>query len=794
VPSILRYDEYVPEQEPLREALTTVGNGRFATRGAAPECRAGGVHYPGTYVAGVYNRLVTEVAGRDLENESLVNVPDWLPFTFRIGEGPWFDIDEVEILDYCAALDMGSGVFERSVRFRDEAGRVTRLAQRRLVHMTRDEIAALSSTIIAEDWSGTLTIRSWIDGSVENRGVERYRDLAGDHLEVLERSAGPVALLRARTVQSRIEIFEAARLRCWRDGRRVDAEFAPFEPQDGAGAEVTIEVDRGSTVTAEKVVALTTSRDRAISEPGAAARRAVEEAEDFAGLERSHAEAWQDLWNRFGIDVVTGDERCRMITDLHLFHLLQTTSPNSIDLDVGIPARGLHGEAYRGHIFWDELFVYPVLHTRVPEIARSLLLYRYRRLGAARRLAADNGYRGALFPWQSGSSGREESQVLHLNPRSGRWIPDETHRQRHIDIAVAHNAWRYYRATGDTGFLARYGAELLLEIARFWASIATEGEDGRYDIVGVVGPDEFHTSDPNWDGEGLRNNAYTNVMASWVLRTAPSVLDGVPSVDRERLVGRLGLSPEELEQWANVAGRLRVPMHDGVVSQFEGYEALEELDWDAYRDRYDDIQRLDRILEAEGDDVNRYKVSKQADVLMLLYLLSFEEPSELFDGLGVDFGPGLLERTIEYYLDRTAHGSTLSRVVHSWVLARSDRRRSMDLFLRALQSDIDDIQGGTTREGIHLGAMAGTVDLLQRGYSGMEVRHGVLRFKPRLPKEISRLGFRVFVRGRWVDVSIEGEHLTLTSEVTGAPPLPCECRDDRAELESGSTVVFETRT
>ena len=166
---------------------------------------------------------------------------------------------------------------------------------------------------------------------------------------------------------------------------------------------------------------------------------------------------------------------------LHLFHLLQTVSPNSVDLDVGVPARGLHGEAYRGHVFWDELFVLPLLNLRLPELARTLLRYRSRRLPAARRAASAAGLGGAMFPWQSGSDGREESQQLHLNPRSGRWLPDATSRQRHINIAVAFNVWQHYQATGDGYFLSSTGAGMLLEVARCLADLAREDPaTGRY--------------------------------------------------------------------------------------------------------------------------------------------------------------------------------------------------------------------------------------------------------------------------------------------------------------------------
>jgi len=402
-----------------------------------------------------------------------------------------------------------------------------------------------------------------------------------------------------------------------------------------------------------------------------------------------------------------------------------------------------------------------------------------------------------MFPWQSGSDGTEETQEVHLNPQSGRWNPDLSHRQRHIGLAIAYNIVLYLRSTGDVDFLAEAGAEMLIEIARFWASVAEYDRlADRFDISGVMGPDEFHDDDPNWEGPGLRNNAYTNVMVSWLLATIPSVLEPLPPRQRDSLWRRLRFEQREVDRWDEISRKLKVPLHDGdIISQFEGYERLEEFDWEGYRRRYDDIHRLDRILEAEDDSVNRYKASKQADVLMLFYLFSLEELVEVFQRLGVPFDEEVLGRNVDYYLERTSHGSTLSGLVHSWVLARSDRRRSMELCRQALEADISDVQGGTTQEGIHLGAMAGTVDLLQRGYTGMEPgADGVLRFKPRLDPEIGKLQFGVYFRRRWIDVTLVGETLTLTSEVTTEPPVDIQVREDRRALASGAELKFEVDT
>ena len=278
--------------------------------------------------------------------------------------------------------------------------------------------------------------------------------------------------------------------------------------------------------------------------------------------------------------------------------------------------------------------------------------------------------------------------------------------------------------TGGIGFLRFTGAELLIEIARFWSSIATWDQDqDRYEIHGVMGPDEYHEGYPGSDEQGLRNNTYTNVMAVWVLQRALEALAELPPHYRQELVEELTLRDEELDRWRDITRKMKVVFHaDGVLTQFEGYEQLLEFDWEGYRERYGNIQRLDRVLEAEGDSTDRYKLAKQADVLMLLFLLSREELRELLADLGYEVSEEQLARTVGYHLERTSHGSTLSGVVSAWVLARYQPEQAWQFLLRALESDVADVQGGTTAEGIHLGAMAGTVDIVLRCLTGMRAR------------------------------------------------------------------------
>lgn len=787
----VRYDGFDPGLQGLREALCALGNGFFVTRGAHPEARADGVNYPGTYVAGLYNRLTTDIDGQTVENEDLVNLPNWLPLRFRLAGGAWFDMRSADCIEHRLELDLWRGTLTRYLRWREPDGRRTAMVQRRFVSMKDAHLAGLRTTFTAENWSGTLEIASGVDGRTANTGVRRYRGLSHRHLRVAHAAEadGQTAELLAETGQSRIRIAVAARTRVV-DGDHHGRRLAP-EP-GAVMHELALDLERGRPATVEKIAAIFTSRDRAISECLLAAREAVRDAPGFADLEARHAAAWESLWKRFSVRLDSANRWAETVLHVHIFHLLETISPHSIWLDAGVPARGWHGEAYRGHVFWDELFVFPVLNFQLPTLAAALLRYRYERLGAARAGAAAAGYSGAMFPWQSGSDGREETQRLHLNPRSGRWLPDHSHLQRHVSIAVAYNVWQHYLVTGDIPFLRFTGAEMLIEIARFWASIATYNPAlDRYEIRGVMGPDEYHDSYPGTDRPGLDNNTYTNVMAVWVLRRAAQALEELPPHYRREVTDELALGPAELARWRDITAKMHVAFaEDGVLAQFEGDERLSEFDFAGYRARYGNIQRLDRLLEAEGDTTNRYKVAKQPDVVMLLYLLSSEELRDLLGGLGYQVTQEQLTRTVGYHLARSADGSSLSSVVNAWVLARIDPARGWRRLLRALESDVGDAQGGTTAEGIHLGAMAGTVDVVLRGITGMRAEPDGLRFDPMLPPQVKKLKFSLHFRGHRLAVSLTGDCLTVTSRRGDPTPIRVAVREQVREVAPGTRAEF----
>lgn len=762
----LVYDNFEPEQEGLREALCTLGNGYFATRGAIPEALASNIHYPGTYMAGVYNRLETHIAGRTVSHENIVNCPNWIFLTFKIGNGEWFYPSISGILSYHQELDMRKGILARRIRFKNRKGQRTLIETSRIVHMADPHFGAMRYVITPENYSEWIKVRTMLDGTVQNAGVERYRQLSSKHWKPC--SSGEFGksgiFLSMKTNQSNIEVDEAARIRIFLGQREIRPSIECLKKGEGRiGQEFKIFAKKKEPCKIEKVVSFYSSKDKGIQNPARAAVEYAQNARRLSALIKTHQQAWERLWKRFDIQI-KGDDFAQRALRLHMFHLLQSASLHNIKLDVGLPARGLHGEAYGGHIFWDQLFIMSFYNLRIPEISKALLLYRYRRLPRARENAEREGYRGAMFPWQSVTSGREETQAVHLNPMSGIWGPDYSSLQRHVSFAVAYNVWQYWRSTADFDFLLDYGTEIILSIAQLGASLAKyDSSDGRYHTEGLMGPDEFHERLSGSAKPGLKDNAYTNLMIVWTLLKAQKILSILPEDRKAQILKKLKLTQKDFTLWDDITHKMNIIINsEGIISQFDGYFRLKELDWNKYRAKYKNIQRMDRILKAEGESPDDYKVSKQADALMFFYLVPFSEIEDIFRRLGYNFERSMLRKNFEYYVKRTSHGSTLSKVICCFIAhLLGGTKESWQWFHEVLESDIFDAQGGTTSEGIHTGLMGGSIDIALRAFAGISTLENIIKINPNLPKNWQRVKLRLHYRERWFSLTITKNQVTI---------------------------------
>ncbi|MDD4294019.1 MAG: glycosyl hydrolase family 65 protein [Candidatus Omnitrophica bacterium] len=800
----LVYSRFEPSQERLREVLCTLGNGYLGTRGAAPESAVSDskIHYPGTYIAGVFNKLATDIAGRSIYNDDMVNCSNWMFISFKIGDGSWFCPSTCRILSYRQELNMKDGVLLRKIRFQNYKGQRTVVETRTIAHMQNPHICAIEYKIIPENYSEIITVRTMLDGAVENNGVERYRQLNSKHLKAnaIGRFSSNGVFLSMRTNQSRIEIAQAEKIKVFCDGNELKTRIRPItrrllQGKARIGQEFRIMVQPGKTYSVEKCVTIYTSRDAGIKNPLAVAVDLAKNSLPFNFLAETHKKTWNDIWQKCDIQI-DGDVFSQMAVRFHIYHLLQTASRHNINIDSAVPARGLHGEAYRGHIFWDEIFAFPFYSMHVPEVSKASFMYRYKRLNKAREYAKNNGYKGAMFPWQSSMTGEEETQELHLNPLSGRWGVDLSRRQRHVSFAIAYNIWQYYKITGDINFMRKFGIELFLSIAQFAASLTKYSIlTGRYSTYGIMGPDEFHEKNPGTKKPGLKDNAYTNVMIVWVLCKAKELLDTLSVQNKEKLKKKLDITDKEIRRWEDVTEKMNIVIDDNnIISQFDGYFALKELDWKAYTAEYGNIKRMDRILKAEDKSPDEYKVAKQADTLMLFYLFNFSELRSIFSKLGYNLKDDSLRKNYDYYEKRTSHGSTLSKVVHGFLAHKLGRSKaSWDWFQSVLQSDVYDTQGGTTPEGIHVGVMGGSIDIVLRRYLGVDVTGEIVKFAPQVPRSWKKITTKIRYRDFWITVWADTQQIKVIVDAFQNDPktvLAVEINGKIHDLGMGKSYSF----
>ncbi|MCD5002056.1 glycoside hydrolase family 65 protein [Enterococcus saccharolyticus] len=758
IPWEVVYHGYTPGKDEYSvESLLTVGNGFMGLRGTTPEMEIAEENYPALYLASLYNSVASQVADRTIYNEDFVNAPN-LQKMYLVVDGERVDIANNTVLSMKRRLDLKTGLFEAWVVLRLTTGKELAIHTKKIASMANVHQFNISYTFTPLNFSGEVLFVSEADGDVYNYNVARYRSLTHHHLDVVDKQVAETNMaLTAVTTTSKITVVQQAKLH---GEKELLSHLTTEQSANILRQQVPVQATEQTAYTFEKTVHVHQYRQEESVPP-------IDFTQEFPTFEESYqasAQAWADLWETAGIEI-TGDLMSQKMLNLHTFHLLASASPNgNQNLDASVTARGLHGEAYRGHIFWDELFILPFYTIHFPETAKELLMYRYRRLDMAKKDAQKAGYQGAMFPWQSGLDGTEQSQELHLNPISGEWKEDHSRLQRHVSLAIAYNVWQYWHNTQDTEFMAQYGLEMLLEIAHFWQSAATfDTTTNRYFIDKVMGPDEFHENYPNSEQGGLKNNAYTNMMVVWLFEEIAHLHQEFPASLFQEIQEKTGVDNQTLESMAAIKHQLGLEINeDGIIAQFEGYFDLDDLDWAHYQEKYGNIYRMDRILNAEGKSADTYKVAKQADSLMIFYNFSKEQVRLILEDLDYTLPEDYVERNLHYYLERTSHGSTLSRVVHAQLAAMvDDQELAWKLYQEALYSDYRDIQGGTTAEGIHAGVMAATLYIPLTTFAGLDIRTQRVSFAPNLPAAWETIDFQLTIRQVNFQVAVTKETLTL---------------------------------
>ena len=726
------------------ESVFAIGNGYVGTRASLSDRTA--FSFPATFLAGVFDRRTVDAV------PELLLGPDWTRVHVRIGRRP-LRLQEGDPR-YRRILDLRRGLLWHEWRHRDPSGRETVIVRVQCVSLADRHLLLDSLTVTPQNYSARVHLDTWL--APLDQGAEPGRPaphgLAPDPAGVSTSRLGSSLLLEYRTRDKQLTVACAAashaRLGAWESARR--SHGFPTRLLEGW----KVDVPSGETVRLDRRVVIYTSRDA--SDPVAAACEHLERAltRPMAWLREAHGAAWSQRWTMADVRI-EGDAWAERSLRFAAYHLVSAATPEDPRVSVG--ARGLSGDAYKGHVFWDtEIFMLPFYTLAYPEAARALLLYRYHTLDAARKKARAYGYAGAMYAWESADTGEEVTPTWVTGPNGTRIRILTGEEEQHISADVAYAVWQYWQASGDDAFFCDAGAEILVETARFWASRLRGERDGAYHIRRVIGPDEYH--------ESIDDNAYTNLMAQWNLEVAGAACDVLEARWPEawaRLQRGLGLSEDERLRWRDIARRVWtgfVPARR-LYEQFAGYFDLAPID----RAQLEAHRTVPIDLVLGRDAVQRSQVVKQADVVMAVYLL--------WDRLS----PAVRAANFRYYEPRTAHGSSLSPAIHAAVAARlGDTTLAMRYFRQAAEIDLANNMGNAAG-GVHMAALGGLWQAAVMGFGGVQMDAEGLRVTPHLPEAWRTLSFRVHWRCR-----------TATITVRQSPP------ELRVAVESGDAIPVST--
>ncbi|HEX3246561.1 MAG TPA: glycosyl hydrolase family 65 protein [Chloroflexota bacterium] len=734
-------DGFDPITERVVESLLAVSNGLVGSQSSLPE--GSSVSNPATFVAGLFNSAEAATAVPEL-----VVAPDWLAVQILI-EGQPLLIEQGEWLAHCRRLDFRRGTIVREWRQRDPSGRITRVVMQHCASLADRHVLLQEIDVTPENYSGRVTLELRVSGPGEARA-------GAPRLKWLVAGEGRSLIARSRPRQT-VEFTMSG------TGGLEDAQGSALQCASAIGQRWQWDAYLGSTYRFTKMVTVRTSPE----DSTLTTESALVSTPNFPVLQERHEESWAERWDAADIEIAGNDAHQRALR-FAIYHLAGAVNPD--DEHVSIAARGLTGESYKGHVFWDtDIFLTPFYIATEPQAARSLLMYRYHTLSAARAKAARFGYEGALYAWESAADGQEVTPEK-VRGLSGEIIPIWTGlRAHHISADIAYAVWQYWQATHDAEFLLEFGAEILFETARFWASRAIRENDGRYHIRGVIGPDEYH--------ECADDNAYTNGMARWNLRVAIDAAELLADQSPERwsvLRQALNLDARLLDRWLGIADNLvdGLDSTTELMEQFHGYHDLEEVDLAAFEPRE---APMDVLLGREKTE--RSKVIKQADVLMLQFLLR------------ETFTIGVIERNFRYYEPRTGHGSSLSPGIHAALAARlGDVELAERYFEQTASIDLDDRMGNAAG-GIHMAAQGSLWQAAVFGFAGVEWRDDAMVVDPRLPASWKRMQLPMQWRGRRLHIRLDSGagDIEIDLEV-GEPLIAFSSSGESSRLQAGKTL------
>ena len=732
--------------DPLREAIYksrfSISNGFLGLRAGRAVSRGERWVVPHrAYVAGLF-----DLPGPENPIPALVPAPGWQQIRIMLPGGPLVH-HPAEAISHRTTLDMKRGLLLTGCRLVDHPTIAVRVKTLDLVSLSERGIAVQIVELKIEDGEIEVAVEASFEGL--GLGLKSGR---------IEQDLG---VWRTKYSGKRVAMAAVSSLQI--DG----SEVAPIIPGPFKWS-WHWKTRAGQIVCFSRLIAVTRG-DAQDTDPGRIASEKLGVARQLGWREivQKHEAAWSDRWRASDIEV-EGDPASEQALRFAVYHL--NSAANPADERVSIGARGLTGDDYHGHVFWDtEIYLLPFYTFTWPQAARALLMYRFRTIDGARQKAVRMGWRGAMYAWESADTGAEATPERVVGP-DGQIIDVLCGKQeQHITADVAYAVWQYWQATEDVDFLLNAGAEILLETGRFWSSRAQAEGDGYCHIRNVIGPDEYH--------EHVDDNAYTNVMARWNIRRA---LD-VAAVLRERWPDRwahlshsIGLDNAELARWRTVAETMVTGWNSqtGLFEQFTGFFDLEEIDLTKYAGR---SVPMDVVLGRE--QTQRSKVVKQADVVALLGLLPEEFPA--------DSG----RANFRYYEPRCGHGSSLSGAMHGLVAARlGDSDLALRYFQRAVAIDLAD-NHTTIAGGLHIAALGGTWLTAIFGFAGLSLRSDGIAFNPKLPASWRNLKFGIEWRGRRLTIGMDGAAQLFHASLAAGDSVAIYVNDRRQEVRGDQAMV-----
>lgn len=750
---------FEPEHLGKCESIMCQGNGYLCLRNATDEFNPR--EQRDLFVAGTFNKF------DDNEVTELPNAADVSRLEIKL-DGQRFSLLTGTVEDYDRTLDLKTGETVRKVVWKAPNGRRYELCFRRFVSMERLHVIGQKLCVRPLDGEALLGIAGGIDGRMTNSGSQHFSEgdkrlFKGRHMQYSQ-----------TTGQSKIDFVFNTTFSFAMDGEaREEPGFIVIDRRMIA-QEYQITIPAGSTLCVEKLSSVYTSRDRdseglsydELHDKALAGHEAACELGCDELLSESAAAWARKVWDNIPVTIDAENEFDQLAMRFAQYHLHVMTPAHDNRMNIG--AKGLSGEGYKGHTFWDtEMFILPYFIYSAPEIAKSLEEYRFLSLPGAHKKAGGNGYEGAQFPWESAWIDDGEVTPVWGAADIVTGLPTKIWSgfiEQHITADVAYGAWEYYMVTGDEDFMERCGYELILDTAKFWASRLEEGEDGKLHINDVVGPDEYK--------EHVDDNAFTNHMAAWNIRKALEycgLLRSEKPALYKALDEKLGLAALE-PVWEDKLSRLYLPQprEDLVIPQDRTYLTLKDIDLTKYK-KQENVGSIYRDYNQE--QITHIQVSKQADILIMFLLLENQ------------FSAEVKAANWNYYEPRTLHDSSLSLSTHCILaLDMGNREMAYELFQKAAAIDVGPNMK-TSDAGIHAASLAGVWQSVVFGFGGVRMLDGKLRMNPSLPESWRGLDFFIHWQGQKLHVSLSHERAELVN-LTGTREVelsingrPCTVKD-----------------